>query len=352
MPAHETPPTRYYHDLVRGFPPMTGKTVFITGCTSGTGLVLAKTCGKLGARVVMLNRPSERADRALNQLVDAGADAVLVPCDLTSFDSVRAAGAMLRERFADSGCDVLCNNAGVMGLPDQATGDGFDVQMQANHLSHFLLTHEVWPLLEKAAELHGEARVVNHSSGARGKPGQELFAKYLQKNGGSLGGDGFPGLAKWARYRQTKLANLLFTYALHERANARSGNRVKSLCAHPGPTDSGLQAKTTKAGGTGTVRPLHSRPNAEGGAFRRGRRGGHHPLLLRTRRRKRRLLRPRRPRPRRPGEAVAAGAEPGERGAALEGEPCGNGDRRFFRVRPLDTLRASFVFLSAFERRA
>jgi len=251
MPTHDTPPTRYYHDLVRGFPPMTGKTVFITGCTSGTGLVLAKTCGELGARVVMLNRPSERADRALKQLVDAGADAVLVPCDLTSFDSVRAAGAMLRERFADSGCDVLCNNAGVMGLPDQATGDGFDVQMQANHLSHFLLTHEVWPLLEKAAELRGEARVVNHSSGARGKPGQELIGKYLQKNGGNLGGDGFPGLAKWARYRQTKLANLLFTYALHERANARPGNRVKSLCAHPGPTDSGLQAKTTKAGGTG-----------------------------------------------------------------------------------------------------
>ena len=250
MAAHQTPATRYYHDLVATFPPMTGKTVFITGCTSGTGLVLAKTCGGLGAQVVMLNRPSGRADRALKLLTDAGAEATLVPCDLTSFDSVRAAGAMLRERFGESGCDVLCNNAGVMGLPDQATGDGFDVQMQANHLSHFLLTHEVWPLLEKAAELHGEARVVNHSSGARGKPGQELIAKYLQKNGGNLGGDGFPGLQKWARYRQTKLANLLFTYALDERASQRPSNRVKILCAHPGPTDSGLQAKTTAAGGT------------------------------------------------------------------------------------------------------
>jgi len=250
MAAHETPATRYYHDLVATFPPMTGKTVFVTGCTSGTGLVLAKTCGELGAHVVMLNRPSERADRALKQLTDAGAEATLVPCDLSSFDSVRAAGAMLRERFAETGCDALCNNAGVMGLPDQATGDGFDVQMQANHLSHFLLTREVWPLLEKAAELRGEARVVNQSSGARGKPGQELIAKYLQKNGGNLGGDGFPGLQKWARYRQTKLANLLFTYALHERASQRPGNRVKSLCAHPGPTHSGLQAKTTAAGGT------------------------------------------------------------------------------------------------------
>lgn len=253
MAAHQPPATRYYHDLVGALPPMTGKTVLVTGCTSGTGLVLAKTCGALGARVVMLNRPSGRADRALKTLTDAGADAVLVPCDLTSFDSVRAAGEVLRERFAETGCDVLCNNAGVMGLSDQATGDGFDIQMQANHLSHFLLTHEVWPLLEKAAELRGEARVVNHSSGARGKAGQELIAKYLRKNGGNLGGDRFPGLAKWARYRQSKLANLLFTYALHERAGQRPGNRVKSLCAHPGPTDSGLQAKTTAAGGTGLL---------------------------------------------------------------------------------------------------
>ncbi|MCI5074921.1 SDR family NAD(P)-dependent oxidoreductase [Oricola sp.] len=250
MPAHQTPATRHYHDLVGGFSAMTGKTVLVTGCTSGTGLVLARTCGDLGARVVMLNRPSERADRALKLLHDAGANASLVPCDLASFDSVRAAGAVLRESLAERGVDVLCNNAGVMGLPDMATGDGFDVQMQANHLSHFLLTHLVWPLLERAGALRGEARVVNHSSGARGKPGQELIAAYLQRNGGDLGGDGFPGLQKWARYRQSKLANLLFTYALHERANARPGNRVKSLCAHPGPTDSGLQAKTTQAGGT------------------------------------------------------------------------------------------------------
>lgn len=250
MTARATPPTQHYDGLVWSFPPMAGKTVLITGCTSGTGLVLARTCGDLGARVVMLNRPSERADKALKLLVDSGTDAVLVPCDLSRFDSVRAAGAALRERFAESGCDVLCNNAGIMGVPDAATVDGFDVQMQANHLSHFLLTHEVWPLLETAARLRGEARVVNHSSGARGRPQQPLKADYLRRNGGRLGGDGFIGMPKWIRYRQSKLANLLFTYALHERAAKRPGNRVKALCAHPGPTDSGLQAKTTAAGGT------------------------------------------------------------------------------------------------------
>ena len=196
MAERQTPPTRYYDDLVKGFPSMEGKTVFITGCTSGTGLVLAKTCGTLGAHVVMLNRPSPRADAALKAMTDAGYDAVLVPCDLSRFASVRAAGAALRERYAASGCDVLCNNAGIMGMPDEATVDGFDTQMQSNHLSHFLLTHETWPLLETAARLRGEARVVNHSSGARNQPKRPLMARHLQAYGGKLGGDRFPGIAK------------------------------------------------------------------------------------------------------------------------------------------------------------
>mgnify|MGYP003646976821 FL=1 len=241
--------TRYYDDLVRSFPSMAGKVVMITGCTSGMGLVLARTCAGLGATVVMLNRPSPRADAALQGVLDAGGDAVLVPCDLSSFASVRAAGETLRRDFGDQGCDVLCNNAGIMGVADQATEDGFDVQMQANHLSHFLLTHQVWPLLEAAGAQRGQARVVNHSSGARGKPGRPLHTKYLERNGGNLGGDGWPGLGKWTRYQQSKLANLMFTYALDDRAGQRPGNKVKSLCGHPGPADSGLQGKTTQAGG-------------------------------------------------------------------------------------------------------
>lgn len=67
-----------------------------------------------------------------------------VDCDLQAFASVEAAAARVAG-LCPEGVDVLCNNAGVMALPDQATGDGFDVQMQTNHLSHFLLTRELWP---------------------------------------------------------------------------------------------------------------------------------------------------------------------------------------------------------------
>jgi NAD(P)-dependent dehydrogenase (short-subunit alcohol dehydrogenase family) len=274
MPSSPAPRTAVlYPAFVAMLPGMAGKTVAITGCTSGTGLVLARTCGDLGARVVMLNRPSQRADSALKALTGQGIDAVFVPCDLQSFGSVRAAAAQLKDACA-GGIDVLCNNAGVMGLPDLATGDGYDVQMQSNHLSHFLLTSQIWPLLEAAADTRGEARVVNHSSGARrGKP---LDPAYLQANGGHLGGDGFPGTGKWRRYQQSKLANLLFTYALYDKIaeqRPRYIPAIKSLCAHPGPTDSGLQAKTADAGGTRLLdryllrRTLRAAQSVEDGAL-------------------------------------------------------------------------------------
>ncbi len=104
-----------------------------------------------------------------------------------------------------------------MALADSATSDGFDIQMQTNHLSHFLLTRELMPLFERAAEATGEARVVNHSSTARLNPSKELQGRFLEKNGGNLGGDGsklqnmmFMG-PRWLRYNQTKLANAAFT---------------------------------------------------------------------------------------------------------------------------------------------
>jgi len=246
--------TKFYHELVNSFPTMNGKRVLITGCTSGTGFVLAKTCAQLGAKVYMLNRPSERASAALQQILSEGnSEAVLIECDLQDFSSVRKAGKELREQLQEAGCDVLCNNAGVMGLQDVATGDGYDVQIQTNHLSHFLLTHELWPLLERAADLRGEARVINHSSGARKMGNRTITAQYFEKNGGHLGGDRFPGLQKWVRYQQSKLANLLFSYALHDRRPEGTSQKVKILTAHPGPTDTGLQAKTVRAGGNGLL---------------------------------------------------------------------------------------------------
>ena len=100
-----------------------------------------------------------------------------------------------------------------MGFPDKVTGDAYEQQMQTNHLSHFLLASQLMPALEKAAAAHGQARIVNHSSAARKLPAAPLKAKNLEKGEtGGFGGDAMN--ARYDRYQQTKLANMVFTEAL------------------------------------------------------------------------------------------------------------------------------------------
>ncbi|MGI9610156.1 MAG: SDR family NAD(P)-dependent oxidoreductase [Acidimicrobiia bacterium] len=253
------PDSVHFPEFRAGLPTMAGKTVVITGTTSGTGKVAASTVADLGAKVLVLNRASERSTASFAELTTTCPDAELhqVECDLQSLSSVRAAADKVAE-LCPEGVNVLCNNAGVMALADTATEDGFDVQMQTNHLSHFLLARELMPLLERAAESSGDARIVNHSSGARLSPSKELQSKFLEKNGGNLGGDGnslqnmmFMG-PRWLRYNQSKLANAAFTAALHHKLTER-GSSVKALVAHPGLARTHLQTTSVTQGGMGDV---------------------------------------------------------------------------------------------------
>lgn len=226
---------------------MTGRIAVLTGTTSGTGYVCARELGRLGATVLLLNRDSPRAEASLAKLREEVPGATFTPitCDLQHFASVRAAVAKITAEY--DRLDILCNNAGVMALPDEATKDGYDVQMQTNCLSHFLLTKKLFELLLKS----DDARIVNHSSQAR--LGPPLEAKYFGKNGGKLGGDGTDeagfGGPRWVRYHQTKLANCAFTYGLRDKLEAAGITHVKALVAHPGLASTQLQVTTAKTGG-------------------------------------------------------------------------------------------------------
>ena len=178
-----------YEEYAASLPSMNDKTVVITGCTSGTGLVLARTLAAARADILMLNRPSKRADDALKEVQALSDRVTFIECDLLSFASVRQAADAVKQKLSSNGLDVLCNNAGISTAPDQATVDGFDLQMQTNHFSHFLLTQQLWPLLLKAAALRAESRVVNHSSGCRHDRKQPFDLKYYGRSSGQLGGD-------------------------------------------------------------------------------------------------------------------------------------------------------------------
>ena len=228
---------------------MTNKVVAITGTTSGTGYVCAREAAKKGATVILLNRKSERSQSSLKQLQASVPNAKFeaVDCDLQNFESVRNAMETIKSKHEI--IDVLVNNAGVMALKDESTTDGYDVQIQTNVISHFLITKELFPLLRKSKE----ARIVNHSSMAR--LGGPLVSKYFDQNGGNLGGDGteeenmsFQG-PRWERYHQTKLANATFTYGLKIKLEEANISNVIPLLAHPGLAATNLQVTTASDGG-------------------------------------------------------------------------------------------------------
>jgi NAD(P)-dependent dehydrogenase (short-subunit alcohol dehydrogenase family) len=228
---------------------MTNKVVAITGTTSGTGFVCAREVAKKGATVILLNRKSERSGQAHKHLLESVPEGKFDPihCDLQDFAGVQSAMEEIKSRY--DVIDVLVNNAGVMALQDQATTDGYDVQMQTNVISHFMITKELFPLLRKSAQ----ARIVNHSSMAR--LGEPLNMAYFEKKGGNLGGDGteeenlsFQG-PRWERYHQTKLANATFTYGLKKKLEEKNLTNIIPLLAHPGLARTNLQVTTTADGG-------------------------------------------------------------------------------------------------------
>lgn len=263
MGASGSKTTKYLPEFEEQLPSLSGKVVAVTGSTSGTGLVFAKVAARKGVgTILLLNRPSERvtqAEEAIKKEIPEGSTTKVksIPCDLQDFESVKNACTIIKSKF--QALDVLCNNAGIMAMEDLATKDGYDVQMQTNHLSHFLLTKELFPLLQRAKELRGEARIVNHSSLAR--RGGLLQSEYFAKNsGGNLGGNGFTG--KWNRYHYSKLANVVFTLAL---ADKLKNSGIKSVCAAPGYSSTNLQV--TSQGMTALMWTRFVSQSAEDGAM-------------------------------------------------------------------------------------
>lgn len=225
MPA--TPPDRATGGwTARDIPDQTGRTVLVTGANSGLGLHTSLALAARGARVLMACRDPERGQEAVRRVGERGS-AELVPLDLASLASVRAAAEEVRRRVER--LDALVNNAGVMALPTrELTVDGFERQLATNHLGHVLLTALVLPVLQAAPA----PRVVVVSSEAA-RAGRIRFAD-LQ---------GQRTYRRWRAYAQSKLANLLFLRELTRRAAlASTGPPLVAAGAHPGYAATNLQS--------------------------------------------------------------------------------------------------------------
>ncbi|HEY1180219.1 MAG TPA: SDR family NAD(P)-dependent oxidoreductase [Phytomonospora sp.] len=140
---------------------MTNK-VLITGANKGLGLEAARRLGEQGWTVFLGSRDTGRGADAVARLTDAGVDAVLVPLDVTSDESVAAAVALVSARTGS--LDVLINNAGFGGHaipPAEATAAELHAVYDTNVYGPVRVTNGFLPLLRAS----DNPRVVNVSSG-------------------------------------------------------------------------------------------------------------------------------------------------------------------------------------------
>lgn len=126
-------------------------------------------------------------------------------------------------------------NAGIMAVPPGLSPDGYEIQFATNHLGHALLVEKLLPLLQQTAKRPGaDVRVINMTSIAyQQAPSNGIDFATLQSDQRKLSALG--SMAKWRRYGESKLAQLLYTQEL-----AKHHPDITSVSVHPGIIMTGL----------------------------------------------------------------------------------------------------------------
>ncbi|WP_378735113.1 SDR family NAD(P)-dependent oxidoreductase [Nocardia brasiliensis] len=188
---------------------LTGKTVVVTGASSGIGAEAAAKLAELGATVAVVGRSPERTAEVAAK---AGAEPFLA--DFARFDEVRKLAHQLLDRYPR--IDVLANNAGGAWPKRTTTDDGNELTFQVNHLSPFLLTTL---LLDRLVQ--SQARVINTASVTYRMA--RLNLDTINARTGSF--------TQMGSYAASKLANILFT---RELARRTEGTGLITAAFHPG----------------------------------------------------------------------------------------------------------------------
>lgn len=201
----------------------------ITGASSGLGLASALALAARGIKVVMVCRPSSRANVAFSQVSQvANVAPHMIHADLSRpADAWNAADAILRHA---SSLNVMIHNAGVWPMKRQLTEDGFETAFAVNHLAPFVMNQVLLPRLQATPG----ARIVQVTAG--------LYAKGKVALAHTPTGLDFHRLKTYAN---TKLWNLLATLQL---ARTAAGGNVAINAVHPGVVRTRLGASLSPVG--------------------------------------------------------------------------------------------------------
>jgi NAD(P)-dependent dehydrogenase (short-subunit alcohol dehydrogenase family) len=204
---------------------MAGKTVLVTGATSGIGKATAIGLAALGGRVGITGRDLKRTAAAAAEIreVTGNPQVDAFGSDLSSQADVRRLAVEVLDAYPR--LDVLVNNVGGFWATRHVTADGLEHTFALNHLAAFLLTDLLLDRLKASAP----ARVVTVSSGAQSM--------------GKIAFDDLQGQRKYSgqtAYNQSKLASVMFTYELARRLE---GTGVSATVLHPGVVNTGFGAE-------------------------------------------------------------------------------------------------------------
>jgi NAD(P)-dependent dehydrogenase (short-subunit alcohol dehydrogenase family) len=192
------------------------QTILITGGTDGIGKQSALELAQQGHHILVHGRNPARGQQVVQEIqrVTNNPRVEFVLADLASLDAVRQLSAQIRTNYPR--LDILINNAGVFMPQRTLTADNLETTFQVNHLAHFLLTNLLLDLLIAGAP----ARILHVSSGLH-RSGRIEWDN-LQGEKHYNGNDA---------YARSKLANVLFAYALADRLQ---NTGVTSNALHPG----------------------------------------------------------------------------------------------------------------------
>ncbi|MBG0787139.1 MAG: SDR family NAD(P)-dependent oxidoreductase [Anaerolineaceae bacterium] len=209
------------------------KTVVITGATSGLGLAAMKGLAEEGYRLIGVARSPEKIEAAKNALKEGFPDTEFrfIKTDLSSQTQIRDLAKQIATQLKewDTDClDVLVNNAGAVTSWYTLTEDGIERQFAVNHLAPFLLTHLLLPSLQRAPQ----GRVLTVSSGSHRHTRIHWKDVMFSHHYGTL-----------KAYKQSKLANVLFSMTFNRKFSANS--QVRAYAVDPGLINTQIGAKDT-----------------------------------------------------------------------------------------------------------
>jgi NAD(P)-dependent dehydrogenase (short-subunit alcohol dehydrogenase family) len=172
---------------------MEGRTVLVTGASSGLGLVASEQFARCGARVVLLGRDRVKTERVRDGIAARTGSTALdvVVADMGDLDGVRAAATEVIARHPR--LDVLVHNAGALTADRRTAPSGIELTVASQVVGPFLLTSLLLPTLRAAAP----GRVITVSSGG-------MYATPLRVTDLQMGDD-YRGSEQYARAKRAQV---------------------------------------------------------------------------------------------------------------------------------------------------